>query len=90
MSTVGYGDLAPQTVIGRLVAVGLMIVGVGFFALLTGAVAQRFLATQVHEEVQQAEVEVSKDVAAARETVLSEIRAISERLRELEQTVQQL
>jgi voltage-gated potassium channel len=90
MSTVGYGDLAPKTVIGRLDAVALMVIGIGFFALLTGAVAQRFLATQAHQDVQDAEAEMTRDVAAARETVLAEIRAISDRLRDLEQIVKRL
>jgi len=34
-STVGYGDLAPETNAGRAFAVGLMIVGIGAFATLT-------------------------------------------------------
>ncbi len=34
-STVGYGDLAPETGAGRAFAVGLMVVGIGAFATLT-------------------------------------------------------
>lgn len=36
-STVGYGDLAPVTDVGRVFAVGLMLVGIGAFATLTSA-----------------------------------------------------
>jgi voltage-gated potassium channel len=41
---VGYGDLYPVTVEGRVVAVVLMVTGVGTFATLAGALASWFLA----------------------------------------------
>lgn len=44
ISTVGYGDLSPATSTGRVVAAIIMIVGVGFAAIITGAIAQRFTA----------------------------------------------
>jgi voltage-gated potassium channel len=42
-TTVGYGDLAPRTTGGRIVASLLMVVGIGFLSMLTGAVATYFL-----------------------------------------------
>jgi hypothetical protein len=36
MTTVGYGDLSPETNTGKVIAVGVMVVGIGFIALLTG------------------------------------------------------
>ncbi len=47
MTTVGYGDVSPVTTGGRVIAIVLMVVGIGFTALLTGAVAERFLARDV-------------------------------------------
>ena len=38
MTTVGYGDLAPQTVLGRMLASLVMIVGYGIIAVPTGIV----------------------------------------------------
>jgi voltage-gated potassium channel len=45
VSTVGYGDLIPKTTIGRILAIVLMFVGIGFVALLTAFVADRFIRT---------------------------------------------
>lgn len=47
MTTVGYGDEYPQTTLGRLYALAVMLVGIGFIAILTGAIAERFLASQI-------------------------------------------
>jgi voltage-gated potassium channel len=42
-TTVGYGDLAPESLVGRLVAVVLMIVGIGALGMITGSIATHFL-----------------------------------------------
>ena len=39
LSTVGYGDIAPQTVVGRMLASALMILGYGLIAVPTGIVS---------------------------------------------------
>ncbi|HWB22555.1 MAG TPA: potassium channel family protein [Gaiellaceae bacterium] len=43
ITTVGYGDISPKTGLGRVIGAVVMIVGIGFIALLTGALAQRFV-----------------------------------------------
>lgn len=42
-STAGYGDIIPVTVPGRLIAVSLMFIGIGFVGLLTGTITTYFL-----------------------------------------------
>lgn len=42
-TTVGYGDISPTTIFGRVIAVLLMIVGIGTIGMLTGTVATFFL-----------------------------------------------
>jgi voltage-gated potassium channel len=39
LTTVGYGDIAPQTVLGRILATALMITGYGIIAIPTGIVS---------------------------------------------------
>ncbi len=43
VTTTGYGDIVPTTETGKTLAMVLMIVGAGFLAVLTGAIAQRFI-----------------------------------------------
>lgn len=47
-TTVGYGDISPTTLLGRLAAILLMIVGIGFVGMLTSAITNFFV--QEHEE----------------------------------------
>lgn len=43
IATVGYGDFAPVTVEGRVIALLLMVSGVGLFGMISGLVAAWFL-----------------------------------------------
>jgi voltage-gated potassium channel len=42
LTTTGYGDAVPVTVVGRILAGGVMICGIGLFALWTGILANGF------------------------------------------------
>jgi len=42
-TTVGYGDVSPVTGEGRLIAVGLMVVGIGFIGVFTATLTSFFL-----------------------------------------------
>lgn len=44
VTTVGYGDRFPVTTYGRLVGVAMLTIGVGLFGVLTGFLANAFLA----------------------------------------------
>jgi voltage-gated potassium channel len=45
VTTVGYGDVYPHTVAGRIVGSLLMLVGIGFISLLTATIASSFVAS---------------------------------------------
>lgn len=81
MTTVGYGDEFPVTPLGRILGMALMIVGIGFIAILTGAVAERFLAGRIEESQE----EVTAEVEEAEAGVIAELHEITQRLQALEQ-----
>ncbi len=50
VATVGYGDFYPVTNSGRLIAIGIMIAGIGIFSILTGYLATSFQMRRREEE----------------------------------------
>ena len=48
ITTVGYGDIAPQTVLGQTLASVLMIIGYAIIAVPTGIVTQQLMTNQSH------------------------------------------
>ena len=73
MTTVGYGDLYPTTVEGRLIGILVMVVGVASMSLLTAAIASRFVRierepekNEVLETLQRLEVDVREIKAKLR------------------------
>jgi voltage-gated potassium channel len=51
VTTVGYGDVIPQSVAGRVVAAVVMLVGIGFFSVLTAAIAATFVKHDEREDL---------------------------------------
>lgn len=100
MTTVGYGDYVPRTGAGKVVAGLVMILGVAFFAMITGAIAQRFLAGEVaklEQEMGEVELEMGeveelvqhaetseRQLGAVQREALAELREINLRLQVLE------
>jgi voltage-gated potassium channel len=74
MTTVGYGDITPHTTAGRLIAVVIMVVGIGFGTLLIGSIAERFIAHEVDQELEATEIELQH-----------ELREVARRLERIEQ-----
>ncbi len=49
-TTVGYGDVVPSTTAGRLIAMALMVVGIGFLGVFLSDMAARLAKVVAHEE----------------------------------------
>lgn len=69
VTTVGYGDLVPRSVAGRVVAMMLMLVGIGFISVLTATVASLFVKSDRQDEhttVTEALARIEADLAELR------------------------
>lgn len=53
VTTVGYGDVAPRHVSGRLVAAVVMLEGIAFIAILTALITSTFVARAAREHEQE-------------------------------------
>jgi voltage-gated potassium channel len=53
VTTVGYGDLTVKTVEGRIIAMVVMVFGIGFLSILTATVASRFVKTERGDETDE-------------------------------------
>ncbi len=51
-TTVGYGDITPKSVDGRIIAMVVMLFGIGFLSVLTATVASLFVKTERAEETE--------------------------------------
>jgi voltage-gated potassium channel len=79
VTTVGYGDRYPTTGTGRLIAVGLMVVGIALLGVVTASIAAWFVG-RLHP-VEEAEERNEATLG----DVLVELRRIHDRLDALEQ-----
>jgi voltage-gated potassium channel len=50
VTTVGYGDKYPTTIEGRIIAMLVMLIGIGFLSVLTATIASRFVRTDTGTE----------------------------------------
>lgn len=67
VTTVGYGDLHPKDVEGRLIAIVVMLFGIGFLSVLTATVASKFVEQDTgSDEVLETLRRIEADVAELR------------------------
>jgi voltage-gated potassium channel len=85
MTTLG-SNIYPTTTGGEVVSVVILIVGIGFVALLTGAFAQRFLGPEIVE----LEEELEAEQLTAEAVALRELRSVREQMQALEIAVERI
>jgi voltage-gated potassium channel Kch len=59
VTTVGYGDIVPTSLAGRLVAVLVMFLGIGFLTVVTAAITSTFVAHARRVERTPSDIETS-------------------------------
>jgi voltage-gated potassium channel len=70
MTTVGYGDHAPTTGMGRMLAVGLMLSGIALLGVVTANIAAWFISRFEKDDVEE------RRQTAAIEALTEEVRAL--------------
>jgi voltage-gated potassium channel len=70
VTAVGYGDVTPVTVEGRLIALGLMFVGIGVISVFTATIASAFVGEGNEKETKKRLAALEQQVAE----VLQELR----------------
>jgi voltage-gated potassium channel len=80
MTTVGYGDHAPTTGLGRVLAVGLMLSGIALLGVVTANIAAWFI-----ERFEKDDVEEQRQTEAIRE-LAAEVRALRAEVAALRKT----
>jgi len=85
MTTLGSG-IQPTTTGGEILSAFILIVGIAFVALLTGAFAQRFLGP----EIEEVEAELEAETETAEKIAMRELRGVREQLEALEIAVERM
>jgi voltage-gated potassium channel len=80
VSTVGYGDVVPDTGAGRTVASGLILFSMAFFPILTGLVT----ASLVSRAQMAASEQEERDARERQHELLTLLRSLDERVAKLE------
>jgi voltage-gated potassium channel len=69
VTTVGYGDAVPHSVEGQVVAMVVMLVGIGFLSVLTASIASVFIKTDrgsLFDELSEALTRIELELADLR------------------------
>src|SRR6185503_3147911 len=85
MTTLG-SNIYPTTTGGQIISTVILLIGIGFVALVTGSFAQRFLAPEIAE----IEEEMEEESLSAEALALRELKSVQEQLQALEVAIAQM
>ena len=86
VTTVGYGDVTPKSLPGRIVAAAVMLEGIALLAIVTAGVTSTF----VRRAEQEREIEEDKSEARERERVEARFDSLDDRLERIETELRKL
>lgn len=78
VTTVGYGDVTPHRVAGRIVGVFVMLQGIAFLAIVTAAITSSFVA-RAQSERARADAEEEEEIVARLDRIESMLRELERR-----------
>ena len=90
ITTVGYGDITPVTILGRLIAGTLMFVGLGLIATVTAIVSAKFIANYVDHHTNDDVLEKLEELESEIEKLKSLEEDELEKLDELDSEIQDI
>ena len=80
VTTVGYGDVTPEAVSGRLIGAFVMLEGIAFLAILTAAITSTFVARAERERAEaEGEEHQLDDVVARLERIEAALQDLAKR-----------
>jgi voltage-gated potassium channel len=86
VTTVGYGDVTPKAVAGRIVAAVVMLEGIAFVAIVTAAITSTFVARAGHlQDLADANADAKRDAG-----IQSSLAEVTQRLDRLETMMRSL
>ncbi len=83
VTTVGYGDVTPAAVAGRVIAAVVMLEGIAFVAILTAAITSAFVARAAKER----EADEMRGEAAAEQEIVRRLDDLGLRLEKIEAAI---
>jgi voltage-gated potassium channel Kch len=86
VTTVGYGDVTPKDVAGRIVASFVMLEAIALVAIVTAAITSTFVARAAHLQ----DIDGAKDEAREQARNQARFEELSERLARIETQLQSL
>ena len=78
VATVGYGDIVPQSVAGKVLAAVVILFGLGFFSLLTASFSVYFIS--------RGEIEIEEEELKE----INQLKNIERRIDVIEKTLQRI